>query len=941
MPIKEFKQDTQNMDSFARDDNQHGYDFLNYEEKEFYLYESQKVVDETDFYYKNNALIIRRVQPSFLNNTIKKDKNGKPYILAKFIKSQDVEQINKLGQKGSEEADRIIASMRLLTRQYVDLDKTEKILWLSESDTIDSNATFYRIFSTIIERAPISFEPEAQEDDVSDNDSQVIIEATNTRFFNRNLQNYFEHFTSQSNPINKNDLAISLERRTLIGVNGIQILGLKNENGKIIENFPIDVKVNGSFFPWKVSINDIKDEKIIYHMDWYDNNVILNYSIAVKFSKPIGERFQDIQITKPDNTKFIFQPDDIKIVSDLILITYGFLTNFKFADRYTATSPEVANNPALLGKIKESYVCGYGDYKIIDIQNKNPSKYIQSIFDDYVLNRPEVEYSQSRFAFLKSIIIALNNYISTENFSFGRTKSRFNEVYLPYFLTLADGNKIEVIKKSDTIGLDNSKEERHILNTEIRFVLKSMYLTQNFNNVNNIFPFVGITNSSNNIIFSNKKMMHSDRSVSVVALDNILEKKDKYSNLGDVITTTNDDLNYILYTPIIYPGSINDISKNKRLEQPRKVTLDLTSYGLENPTPPGKNFWEYNGYDSWGDFVLKQFKGIRCHANNKGFCDWEITKAPVRTKTKIANTQIKDSDVTKNITGNRKDFDYSSAFVKSVNVSNFRIVESKPFTFGGPTVWRKTKKYKVDVNIVFKSKKETTKALGYYVDGDTWYDIALLVSGDFSWAGHNQFPFEKVDNFTLEIEETWLLNSIGGRIPKYEEVRRFSTDRSKNNWYTDNYFSLDDFENGLYKKYWNIQNVGPGILSNAVFSLKDNVQGSIYEAVANMELSRESYSNPEINTYSNDKFAVNFEQSSLFDFEDWNKLLSYDTTIKPYSLIKYPLKLLDADDIIEINYLNIKQIFGRKMILHSNDNEYTIDLTNQLDTTTSFEIMVV
>ena len=898
MPIEQFKnaKDVQNIKDIPRDSTEHGYNLLDSPEKRFYLFESQKIIDETKFYYSENALIIRRIQPSHFNNTILKDadNNNAPYILGKYEKVKQTDQVSEFDEKGSKQADRIITEFTILSQQYVDLNITDKVLWLCEKPQIDNKNVFYRITDIVVEQEPLSLDDAAQAEDVADNQAQITITALNTNFFNKQLQNYSEYFTTDSNPLDKNDLAMGFERRALLGINGIQVEGQMNENNKLIDNFPVDVKLNGQFVPWKVSINEIKNNKILYHMDWFDNNVVLSYWIAHDWPAD-GTSLENLRINK-----FKIQDKDIKIISDMILLTYGFLNNFNFATRYVAADAEVQKNPSLLGKIKETYVCGYGDYKIFDAQNKEPSQYIQNVFDEYVLNNPAVQYSHTRFGFLKALIVALNNFISTKTLSFGRTNNRFNEIYLPWFLSLKDGEQIKVLKASqNVIGLDGTPANRDILDNKIKFVVKSMYWNKNFGIVNNVFP--DKIAYGNSIIFSNKKILNSDRSVSLPEVNEELKIKDKYSNVGDIITTTSEDLNYIFYAisnPLFKLTS--DVNKNNtRLPDAVTQNIDLTTYGLKNPTPYGKEFWKYNQYVNFDDFILKNNFGIKCDGTNDNACDFKITKVPAKTNTTTPN---KVNEKGYNATSTNAD--YSSKFVKEVKIVS--IVLERP----GKVIVQPYKK-KVEWTVEFKRKSEIIKDLGYDENQ------ANITASTFNWdgsSGSNTIPF----GFTITNTE----------------------------WY-DKDTSDADIRKDLYEKYWNVQTY-----SNWPYisiDLKNNLSNSIYSGEITLELTQEQYSELQIETYKIQPFAVNLEQNTLFDFEDWNKwqTLYLDADNKnvptnlPYHIQTYRLNLLNASNLVEINYINIKQIFAKQTFIYSKGITYAIDLNNQREDITSFEIFVV
>ncbi len=903
----DFSQDTQNQKSMPRDNIEDGYYQIGYEEKKFYLFESQHEIDDSEFYQINNALIIRKIQPSFLNGTIKEDGNGNAYFYAKFIEDQDMEKINKLGEKGVKEADRLVFSIDFLTQQYINLKDTKKVLWISASPTISNDNTFFRITKTDVQRYPISTKKEDQTDDISDNNALVQIEAVNAKSYNRKLQNYLEYFTSEQNPLDINDLAISLERRTLLGIDGIRASGLRQENNNNLERFPLDVRLNGQFYPLKVSVNEIKDN-MLYHFDWFDNNVVLKFimtgwdpkiakdNTSVNFKN--GIKLKDFKVILDPNTNLQFTIDstDIKLISDMIMLTYGFLTNFSFADKYTAQEVKDLKLPSdQIGKVKLDYICGYGDYKIAEIQNEEPAKYIQNVFDSYILNNPAVEYSKQRFPVLKSLIIALGNYIASENFSFGRTRNRFNEFYLPWFLCLKDGEKIKILPKQDDIEGFTGKATRNILDPNIKFIAKSMYFNNIFTKQTNCFSELIAFDLPYYVIFPDKKVLNADRSVSLPLLDAELAEKDKYSKIGDMNISTNEDLNYVFLTSVPWMYSFYFLTKRKYKNDFVLDDIDFSNYGFDNPSPFGQDFFIHNGYANFDDFINKNFQGRKCDITNAGNCDYEIVKAPIKQADKI-------STPTKNEQGYSVSYnlDYTSIFVR-----NIKIISITTHINNTPVVGKPSSSKRLTWEITYRTKNDVIRKLGYNINQ------AKITDSTFDWNedSNNKIPFGQILNKVTTFDATW---------------------------------SDEEILTSAYKKYWNTENFPNYPYVRA--TLKNDLSNSIYSGSVTLELKQELYGTGQIKLFAKQPSLIDSAEEPLFDFNDWNnfvKQYSEWTNTKEYDLVKYPFTLLNKENIIEVDYLNVKQIFGKKMILHSKGIDYNIDLTNQLDADTSFEIMVV
>ena len=225
----------------------------------------------------------------------------------------------------------------------------------------------------------------------------------------------------------------------------------------------------------------------------------------------------------------------VSFLEDSVLLTYGFLTNFKDIPR-TST-----------GAFKENVIIGNEEIAAASLQGQNAISVISALFDSYQAKYPDV-FTDKKSDAIRSWVTALSKYIISL-YSVSGGNNRFNEVYLPWYLKI--DNSIQMVA-------DEQDQNKFILKNKIIIHAKTKWFT--FWHNRNSVGYHLVPNTFN-------KNKNTDKQISTEISKSYRVKTDYnyiLQDLPDVIPTGNiskafnpggidpknpNELNYVLAMP--------------------------------------------------------------------------------------------------------------------------------------------------------------------------------------------------------------------------------------------------------------------------------------------------------------------------------------------------------------------------------------------------------
>ena len=172
--------------------------------------------------------------------------------------------------------------------------------------------------------------------------------------------------------------------------------------------------------PWKIYPSDITGKLDIF-MDWQDGSTVIPWDTAKHFISSDGNGVLLYDEHRTDNV--ITKPISM-LLSDMILLTYGFISNFSNIPRNT----QGAFNP------KDKIGNGDETINMSAISGQSALSIIAGLLDKFTLQHPS-EMEGSAGNIVRSLISALSRYIiSPASISGGN--NRFNEIFLPWFFEI-------------------------------------------------------------------------------------------------------------------------------------------------------------------------------------------------------------------------------------------------------------------------------------------------------------------------------------------------------------------------------------------------------------------------------------------------------------------------------------------------------------------------
>ena len=239
----------------------------------------------------------------------------------------------------------------------------------------------------------------------------------------------------------------------------ITALGITEDN----EITNVELKTtNTKMTPWKIFPSDITG-KLDLFMDWQDGSSVIPWDTAKHFISSDGDGVLLYDEHRTDNV--ITKPVS-ELLSNMILLTYGFISNFSNIPRNT----QGAFNPK--DKI------GYGNKPInmSAISGQSAVSIIAGLLDKFTLRFPS-EMEGDKGNVVRSLISALSRYIiSPASISGGN--NRFNEIFLPWFFEIKSGIDI-----TDPPSTSTDTGTTYTLTEPLKIELKSRYY--DFSIVNN------------------------------------------------------------------------------------------------------------------------------------------------------------------------------------------------------------------------------------------------------------------------------------------------------------------------------------------------------------------------------------------------------------------------------------------------------------------------
>ena len=315
----------------------------------------------------------------------------------------------------------------------------------------------------------------------------------------------------------------------------ITALGITEDNQ--ITNVELET-TNSKMTPWKIFPSDITG-KLDLFMDWQDGSSIIPWSVAKYYISSDGNGvllFDDTEgatnvITKPVAT----------LLSDMVLLTYGFITNFSNIPRNSQ------------GAFDLKYKIGNGNEKInmSAISGQSAITMISGLLDKFTLEYP-TEMKGDAGNKVRALVCALSRYIiSPASISGGN--NRFNEIYLPWYFEI-----VTPISMTDEVNKQHTNEYR--LASPLKIELKSRYY--NFENKE-------ILDKNKSIKLSKAEVIKTDYNYVAKELPTVIQQMNlsKAFNPSSINPKDPKELNYILHVPHNSLITVEDLYKQKVIEK--------------------------------------------------------------------------------------------------------------------------------------------------------------------------------------------------------------------------------------------------------------------------------------------------------------------------------------------------------------------------------------
>lgn len=150
--------------------------------------------------------------------------------------------------------------------------------------------------------------------------------------------------------------------------------------------------------------------------------MVMPYFIAEKFAQDGGLTLEQLKDVTVNNVKY-FTDAEVQLIRDMLSVSWAFATQFATFKRITDTTKND------YGKLDPNQVIGSQDLKLSALENKDPIKVVDGIFEKYLRDNAGAS-DREQLRAVKAIINALARYIYS-SYTIGKGQNSFNEVYLP------------------------------------------------------------------------------------------------------------------------------------------------------------------------------------------------------------------------------------------------------------------------------------------------------------------------------------------------------------------------------------------------------------------------------------------------------------------------------------------------------------------------------
>lgn len=306
----------------------------------------------------------------------------------------------------------------------------------------------------------------------------------------------------------------------------------------------------------------VKD-KLTVITPWLDENVTMN---KIEAEHILNNNNNNMKLSE-----FALQfsiSDSLKnLVLDIVLFSYMYANSFA----------EIPRTPT--GSLAPLYRLGTGQAYVAGIANVNPLQVIDGLYRTWRKIHPTEVGSDGEIK-VKGFINALSSFVQT-SLATAKGENDFNNNILPWRVVLS--KELKLTNKES----GNSNSSNDDINQRTGwFVLDDFEFKLDFkpNGTNPYFKIHdGLINgqakkvigSLSNISLSEEKLIESERKITMPELPEIIQEIDKLSNPGDISTTSNKDLKYMVKLPL-------DTDEFNKL-----MTGDGAAYGLKTITFKG------------------------------------------------------------------------------------------------------------------------------------------------------------------------------------------------------------------------------------------------------------------------------------------------------------------------------------------------------------------
>lgn len=341
-------------------------------------------------------------------------------------------------------------------------------------------------------------------------------------------------------------ISLGIENHTLI--HSIKAKGTITEvdasgNELYSEYGDIDLFSKEKWAPFKMTPTSTR-EKLTMYADWFDYDSVMPFVNIEKFKQ--GGSLAVV----------INNPDDLKMVEDMIALSAGYASNWDSAPVITSGSET--------GKIKPDFRVGHAGIKVSVIAGKDPIKVIDGIYENHLRKHPAFETDISRVQPVKEILNALSRYIYS-SYSIGKGQNSFNMAYLPWYLEPHATTPITFGKEISIPNPDKGEigtVKTFVIDDGVKFQAKTLYFHDKFSDD---IPSKGKADLllPTKLNISNQKLLQTDRKLTLPELPDNIVPINKLPLPGDINTKSENDLRYLFYLPIQDQTTFEEFMLNK------------------------------------------------------------------------------------------------------------------------------------------------------------------------------------------------------------------------------------------------------------------------------------------------------------------------------------------------------------------------------------------